>query len=89
MAAAEVGDDVFRDDPTVLELGEQYSTVQYSTVKYSDETTLRVAEERMAALTGKEAALFVTSGTMGTTQFHYYSVLLSATQCYSVLLSTT
>ena len=33
MAAAEVGDDVFRDDPTVLELGEQYnSTVQYSTV---------------------------------------------------------
>ena len=65
----------------------QYSsTVQYSTVQYSDETTLRVAEERMAALTGKEAALFVTSGTMGTTQ--YYSVLLSATQYYSVLLST-
>ena len=42
MAAAEVGDDVFRDDPTVLEL-----------------------ESRMAALTGKEAALFVPSGTMG------------------------
>ena len=69
MAAAEVGDDVFRDDPTVLELGEWSSStaVQCSTVQYNDETTLRVAEERMAALTGKEAALFVTSGTMGTT----------------------
>lgn len=41
MAAADVGDDVFRDDPTVLEL-----------------------EERVAALLGKEAALFVPSGTM-------------------------
>jgi len=42
MAAAEVGDDVLRDDPTVQEL-----------------------ERRSAALLGKEAALFVTSGTMG------------------------
>src|SRR5271168_89999 len=42
MAAAEVGDDVFGEDPTVLRL-----------------------ERRMAELTGKEAALFVTSGTMG------------------------
>ena len=40
MARAEVGDDVFGDDPTVIAL-----------------------QERMAALTGKEAALFVTSGT--------------------------
>lgn len=42
MAAAEVGDDVFRDDPTVLAL-----------------------EERLATMTGKEAGLFVPSGTMG------------------------
>jgi threonine aldolase len=41
MAAAEVGDDVFRDDPTVIRL-----------------------EERVARLLGKEAALFVPSGTM-------------------------
>jgi threonine aldolase len=41
MAAAEVGDDVFRDDPTINRL-----------------------EERVAALLGKEAALFVPSGTM-------------------------
>ncbi len=41
MAAAEVGDDVFCDDPTVNRL-----------------------EERVAALLGKEAALFVPSGTM-------------------------
>jgi threonine aldolase len=41
MAAAEVGDDVFGDDPTVNRL-----------------------EERVAALVGKEAALFVPSGTM-------------------------
>src|SRR5437588_337003 len=39
--AAEVGDDVFGDDPTVNRL-----------------------EERVAALLGKEAALFVPSGTM-------------------------
>src|SRR5271157_497692 len=42
MAAADVGDDVFGEDPTVLRL-----------------------ERRMAELTGKEASLFVTSGTMG------------------------
>src|ERR1700678_58961 len=40
MANAEVGDDVFRDDPTVTRL-----------------------EARMAALLGKEAGLFVPSGT--------------------------
>ena len=42
MAEAEVGDDVFGDDPTVIAL-----------------------EARAAELTGKEAALFVASGTMG------------------------
>lgn len=42
MARAEVGDDVFDDDPTVHRL-----------------------QERAAALTGHEAALFVASGTMG------------------------
>jgi threonine aldolase len=42
MASAEVGDDVFGDDPTV-----------------------RALEERAAGLLGKEAALFVPSGTMG------------------------
>jgi threonine aldolase len=42
MASAEVGDDVFGDDPTVIAL-----------------------EERAAELTGKEAGLFVPSGTMG------------------------
>ena len=42
MAAAEVGDDVFGDDPTVNAL-----------------------EARAAALLGKEAGLFVASGTMG------------------------
>jgi threonine aldolase len=42
MANAEVGDDVFGDDPTVIEL-----------------------EERAAELLGKEAGLFVASGTMG------------------------
>jgi threonine aldolase len=41
MAAAEVGDDVFLEDPTVRKL-----------------------EERVAQMLGKEAALFVTSGTM-------------------------
>jgi threonine aldolase len=40
MAAAEVGDDVYGEDPTVIEL-----------------------ESRVAALLGKEAAIFVTSGT--------------------------
>ena len=38
----QVGDDVFRDDPTVLAL-----------------------EARVAAMAGKDAALFVPSGTMG------------------------
>lgn len=42
MAEAEVGDDVFGDDPTVIKL-----------------------EARVASLLGKEAALFVPSGTMG------------------------
>ncbi|MBI3751239.1 MAG: DegT/DnrJ/EryC1/StrS family aminotransferase [Chloroflexi bacterium] len=42
MAAAEVGDDVFGDDPTVIAL-----------------------EERAAELLGKEAGLFVASGSMG------------------------
>jgi threonine aldolase len=42
MAAAEVGDDVYLEDPTVNRL-----------------------QERAAALSGKEAALFVPSGTMG------------------------
>ena len=42
MARAEVGDDVFGEDPTV-----------------------RALEEEVARFTGKEAALFVSSGTMG------------------------
>jgi threonine aldolase len=42
MASAQVGDDVYREDPTVLRL-----------------------EERAADLLGKEAALFVPTGTMG------------------------
>ncbi|KAM7447588.1 putative low-specificity L-threonine aldolase 1 [Porites harrisoni] len=42
MAAAEVGDDVYGDDPTVNAL-----------------------QAKAAELTGKEAALFITSGTMG------------------------
>lgn len=42
MASAEVGDDVYGEDPTVQRL-----------------------EQRVAALLGKEAALFVPSGTMG------------------------
>lgn len=42
MATAEVGDDVYQDDPTIIEL-----------------------ENLAAQMTGKEAALFVTSGTMG------------------------
>jgi len=42
IAEAVVGDDVFGDDPTVIEL-----------------------EKRCAAIAGKEAALFVASGTMG------------------------
>ena len=42
MANAFVGDDVYQDDPTIIEL-----------------------EELAAKMTGKEASLFVTSGTMG------------------------
>ena len=42
MMRAEVGDDVYGDDPTVIAL-----------------------EQEIARITGKEAALFVTSGTMG------------------------
>src|SRR5580704_17757154 len=42
MSRAEVGDDVFGDDPTV-----------------------RALEEEVAGITGKEAALFVSSSTMG------------------------
>ena len=42
MCSAEVGDDVFMDDPTV-----------------------KVLESKAADITGKEAALYVTSGTMG------------------------
>src|SRR5450432_1294595 len=44
MAEAEVGDDVYREDPTVNRL-----------------------EERAAAIFGKEASLFVPTGTMGNT----------------------
>jgi len=47
MAEAEVGDDVFGDDPTVNAL-----------------------QERAAEMTGKEAALFVASGTMGNLVSH-------------------
>ena len=47
MAEAELGDDVFGDDPTVIAL-----------------------EERAAELTGKEAAVFVASGTMGNLVSH-------------------
>ena len=47
MADAEVGDDVFGDDPTVNAL-----------------------QERAAELTGKEAGLFVASGTMGNLVAH-------------------
>ncbi len=47
MSAAEVGDDVFGDDPTVLAL-----------------------QERAAELTGKPAALYVPSGTMGNLVSH-------------------
>lgn len=42
MAAAEVGDDVYREDPSI-----------------------NLLEERAAAVTGKEAALYVASGSMG------------------------
>ncbi len=51
MSEAEVGDDVFGEDPTVNAL-----------------------EERAAALLGKDAALFVTSGTMGNLVSQYAHV---------------
>lgn len=51
MAEAEVGDDVYGEDPTVAEL-----------------------ERYVANLFGKEAALFVPTGTMGN--------LLASKQCY-------
>ena len=59
MASAEVGDDVFRDDPTIHELG-------LTNTEYDEHSDLDLSpERRMAELTGKEAALFVPSGTMG------------------------
>jgi threonine aldolase len=59
MCKAEVGDDVFMDDPTV-----------------------KVLEKKAADITGKEAALYVTSGTMGNLaallshEIHGYSVMV-------------
>lgn len=60
MAAAEVGDDVYGEDPTVNEL-----------------------QERAAALLGKEAALFVPSGTMA----NLIAFMLSTRPGDSVILS--
>jgi threonine aldolase len=65
--AAEVGDDVFGDDPTVLRL-----------------------QERVAALLGKEAALFVPSGTMSNqiavkVHTHPGDELLCAPNCHIYL----
>jgi len=59
MASAEVGDDVYREDPTV-----------------------RALEERVAALVGKEAGLFVPSGTMA----NQIAILLSTERGGEVLL---
>ena len=59
MASAEVGDDVFRDDPTIHELG---LTNRHLFIPPDHHLS---SERRMAELTGKEAALFVPSGTMG------------------------
>jgi threonine aldolase len=59
MAAADVGDDVFGEDPTVNRL-----------------------QERAAALTGKEAALFIPSGTMG----NQLGVLVNAPRGGAVLV---
>jgi threonine aldolase len=59
MAEAEVGDDVYREDPTVNRL-----------------------EEESARLTGKEAGLFVASGTMG----NLASLLAHATRGQEVIL---
>jgi threonine aldolase len=67
MAEAEVGDDVFGDDPTVIAL-----------------------EERAAELTGKEAGLFVASGTMGNLVSHIAHVarggeIIAANESHMVL----
>jgi threonine aldolase len=59
MATAEVGDDVYREDPTV-----------------------RALEERVAALVGKEAALFVPSGTMA----NQIAIMLSTERGGEVLI---
>src|SRR5262249_48125406 len=64
IAAADVGDDVFNDDPTVNRL-----------------------QDRVAALLGKEAALFVPSGTMSNqicvrTHTRPGDELLCETQCH-------
>jgi threonine aldolase len=64
MAEAEVGDDVFGDDPT-----------------------LRRLEERVAALAGKEAALYVVSGTMGNqlgirSQVHHGDEVILDRRCH-------
>ena len=67
MAEAEVGDDVFGDDPTVIAL-----------------------QERAAELTGKEAGLFVASGTMGNLVSHMAHVprggeIIAAAESHVVL----
>lgn len=59
MARAEVGDDVYGEDPTV-----------------------RALEERVAAMLGKEAALFVPSGTMG----NQLAILLSTRRGDEVII---
>ena len=61
MARAEVGDDVFGEDPTVREL-----------------------EETGAAMVGKEAALFVASGTMG----NQVSVMTHAARGEEIIVET-
>jgi threonine aldolase len=67
MAAAEVGDDVFGDDPTINAL-----------------------QERAAEITGKEAGLFVASGTMGNLVAHMAQVprggeIIAASESHVVL----
>ena len=66
MAEAEVGDDVYEDDPTVNAL-----------------------QRRAAALMGKEAALFVASGTMGNqvavmTHTHRGDEMIASSHCHIV-----
>ena len=65
MAAAEVGDDVFGDDPTVNRL-----------------------EERVADLLGKEAALYVPSGTMSN-QICVKAIPSPATSCFATSIATS